>query len=949
MSPPTEFRPVAHEFLSNGFHGAAFVGAKAADAFWFYRFDSSFIEVRDIFTCNEKVFASLSTIDIQQRFRHLFKGNEIQIVNVQDAYVGESHTIVFVVREDDEDRDHVFIWNLLTLRLQWLVSPPRLLTAATVTPQQAIMKGNHGPAFPTSIDLDLEEEDESTEAGHSSQSKVHIHNNRRQLLVLGHRNGWVTIHKFAVSVTGQDPEHEKWLEDGSIISLATLSNKNTGANPVIVAGTSEGKVVIIRYDDSQENNKLEVLMTIKDLHSKSLPITSLTLEPTKDEALDLLAVGQGSGPGVKESKECPAVSIYYLRLQKSDSRLLGYVRPPTVEGEVPTGGSTLATTVSEDSNGRRIHCAFSTHFENAPSQSYLATVQINQNEVPEPDVTSMDDVGGGTLLDISPQTNSYELMVLYLCKLVSYVKAADIESSRLESEWAEGAEGQESARRDMAPLYGTFFQENAKFTYSDSEREEIEQRREQLGGRLFYDRLLEFVDLEVGVLYPPKNHTQQRNLWTNIYFNGNLEADNRNCLAYYLLKNQHGDASERFLREYRIPPKFVDLINGFWALDHFDFKNAVLYLSRPGLTVDWIEDVIEAIALHGSPQLARQFLVAANLDHTSEQFIDTKMKTLTETDFTEAFYYQRSPAVTSRHAPADGQQDLVQDPANRKKRLFTSLLDYCFLDKPNRKGIQALSQLTMNETEEQLFIQYCDGHSGLTREVGQEFLIMYYVNRSRYMEAIRMHRKRLAVEREKDDAEQFHREAIERRNSRQFGDQSKGAPSQRPLNKSQKRQVLIDQLTRVLPAPQRLILELEQEKELKGGSSRVGSTSSARTPLSSHLTFNTGREVQDRGAKAEIVAGSKGILLALLDESDSPSTSLKGLDLDWVARSLTGEADDDETEREAVDEVNGGNDEAMSLDEDAEDKNEVSEPSSHSASKQNTKLSTVDVMELDSD
>lgn len=266
---------------------------------------------------------------------------------------------------------------------------------------------------------------------------------------------------------------------------------------MIVAGTSEGKVVVIRYDDTQEGNKLESLMTIKDLHSKSLPITNLTLEPTKDDGLDLLVVGQGSWPsGSNESKELPAVSMYYLRLQKPDSRLLGYVRPPTVEGEISTSGSTLTATVSEDSNGRRVHCIFSTDFENAPSLTHLATVQINQNDVPEPDVTSMDDVGGGTLLDISPQTNSYEMMVLYLSKLVSYIKTGDIESNRLESEWAEGAEGSESARRDVAPLYNTFFQEKAKFTYSDSELDEIEQRRKHLGGRLFYDRLLEFVELE---------------------------------------------------------------------------------------------------------------------------------------------------------------------------------------------------------------------------------------------------------------------------------------------------------------------------------------------------------------------------------------------------------------------------------------------------------------------
>ncbi|KAF9919953.1 hypothetical protein FBU30_010341 [Linnemannia zychae] len=895
MSLPIEFRSVAHEFLNKGFHGAAFVGTKAADSFWFYRFDTTFIEVRDIFTCHDKVFASLSTSDIKQHFRHIFKGDQLKIVNVQDAYVGESYTIVLVVREGDEDRDHVFIWNLLTLQLQWLVSPLRLLTAVTVTPQQAIMKDQHhqGPASRTSIDLD-EEQEYDTEVVQSSQSKWRTQNNRRQLLVLGHRNGWITIYKFSVSATGQancnkEPEHEKWLEDGSITCLATLSNKNTAARPVIVVGTSEGKVVVTRYDDAKEGNKLESLITIKELHSKTLPITSLTLEPTKEDSLDLLVVGQGSWPGLTKSRELPAVSIYYLRLQKSDSRFLGHILPPTVEGEISTGGSTLVTAVSEDSLGRRVHCVFSTDFENATSLSHLVTVQINHTEVPESTVISIDDVGGGSLLDISPQTNSRDLMILYLSKLISPVKATDMDGSILESDWRNDTVGKEPIYRDMAPLYHAFFQEREKFTYSDSELDEIERRRQELGGKLFIDRLLEFVGLK-----------------------GNIMS---NCLAYYLLKNQHGDINEYFLREYRIPPKFVDLINGFWALDHFDFKAAVLYLSRPGLVVDWIEEVIEAIAQHGSPHLARQFLVAADLHYTSEKFIETKMKILIETDFTDAFYYQRSSIVTDQQLSTP--QHNVLALTERKKRLFTYLMDYCFLDKPNRKGIQMLSHLTMNEVEEQMFIQYCDDHSGLTREVGQEFLIMYYANRSRYMEAIQMHKKRLAVEQEKDDEEQLRH----------------GSLQQSALSRPQKRRVLIDQLTKILPAPQRMILELEKEKQQQGQTK----TSHTQMPMSSRLSFNTDRKGQNQDMKAELAVGAKGILQALLDETDTPSISLKGLDLDWATRSLTGSSNDVEVDsvvQESIDAMSMSNDEHIVPDEETIEK---------------VKTSAIEIMDLDSD
>jgi hypothetical protein len=77
MTLTTEFRPVSHEFFSDSSSGAAYIGASTADALWFYRYDSSFIEVRDVFSCQDKVFASLSTVEIKQRFKDVFRGNEV--------------------------------------------------------------------------------------------------------------------------------------------------------------------------------------------------------------------------------------------------------------------------------------------------------------------------------------------------------------------------------------------------------------------------------------------------------------------------------------------------------------------------------------------------------------------------------------------------------------------------------------------------------------------------------------------------------------------------------------------------------------------------------------------------------------------------------------------------------------------------------------------------------
>ncbi|KAF9282456.1 hypothetical protein BGZ68_005971 [Mortierella alpina] len=919
MALVTEFRPVSHDFHPDDVHGAAFIGVKAADAQWFYRFDSAFIEVRDVLTCQDKVFASLSTADVKQRFRDLIKGDEVHFVNVHDAYVSEFHVLVLVVRAVQENKDHVYLWNLLTLQLQLLVSPQRLLTAVTVTPQQALMYHSNGrDSSSASMDLDEEEEeeDDAEEEEEEEGNRVRIRGNRRQLLVLGHRDGWVSIFKFTVSYAGQvscakEPIHEECLLSGDITSFATLSNKHPEAIPVIVAGTEDAKVFVIKYNATHESKKLQMLMALEDLKSRTLPITSITLERTEDN-LDILVVGQGILSGAKASGECPTVSIYTLRQQRSDYRLLGYVQPPMMEGEITAGGKTLSATVSEDRTGLRIHCAFSIQLDNSTLRSNLTTVQIINNDVQNLDVVEMAANEGGTLLDISPQSNSYELVVLYLNKLVNYVQAADVESNRREFGAADGDDEHESILRDLTPSYGTFFQDKGRFNYTDAELSEIERRRELLGGKLFYDRLLEFLELPE-VFYPPKNHDKQRNLWTNIYHHGHLETDNRNCLAYYLLKDQHGDISEQFLNEYMIPPKFVDLMNGFWALDHFEFKNAVLYLSRPGLTVDWVEEVIDAVYEHGSAHLARQFIVAANLKLSSDRFVDTKMRILLETDFTEAFYFQRSfaPSIRKHHQGVQTEHGSdSRDLKERSERLFYYLLDYCFLNKPNRAAIKTFLLLSMSEHEEQMFVRYCDSHSGLTREVGQEYLIMYYVNHCRYLEAVRMHRKLYAAEKEKEDDEKFHREAIERRNSRQFGEKKNSTIKGQELSKSEKRKVLIDNLIMVLPSTQRIVLELEQEQETHAESL----DSPERQPITSLPSFRVGHESEKAVSKTKKSTGadsrstaSRGIVQSLMHEVDGPLTSLRGMDLDWASRSLSEhllgaeeEQEVEETENEEV-------------------------------------------------
>lgn len=252
--------------------------------------------------------------------------------------------------------------------------------------------------------------------------------------------------------------------------------------------------MVLKYDDRDDNDALPVLEQIKHLKSDLMPITSITLESTSDNSGMILAIGQ-SLPHGQTSQEYPAFSIYRLRLTKPEARLVGYVKPTVPEGDAITRGKTLAATVSEDGNGLRIHCAFEFDIDQGSSISELSIVQVNPKELERLDHVQMLLSESGGLLDISPQTNSYELLILYLNGLKTYVNAADISRSQQEEEWAEVGQGPDG-KKDLTPLYQSYFPDTSKFCYTEAELEEIEQRREQLGGKLFYDRLLEFVELK---------------------------------------------------------------------------------------------------------------------------------------------------------------------------------------------------------------------------------------------------------------------------------------------------------------------------------------------------------------------------------------------------------------------------------------------------------------------
>ncbi|KAG0243954.1 hypothetical protein BGW41_000787 [Actinomortierella wolfii] len=698
-------------------------------------------------------------------------------------------------------------------------------------------------------------------AGVTRQPSVRLTaNNRRKLLILGHSNGSVTVYKFKITELGE-------VTCATITAIAAISAQGPGTFPTIVAGTKAGFVAIL--NTSGKGNMLKV--DVDDLGSKKLPIQDITLVPTSDKAVTLLAVCQGFIRGSTAHNEKPCVSIYHLRLNHSDFLTLGYVQPDVEPGMVVSGGKTLAATVSDDRHGLLVHCAFRVDLNHQEQQSSLKTVRVGRGEIEVVDKTTLRVSGhSGNLLDISPVMNTNELQLLYLNKLESYIPAfrpAD-ESSSTSVKATLNAKDEAAQRQRWVPESSHWIEDDiTATTYTESTRTKIEERRQQMGGKLFFDRLLEFIELpsKPGALYPPRNHAQAKNLWVNIYHNGQLELESRNCLAYYLLKDQTTDVSADFLQQHWISPAFVHLMNGFWALDHFQFKNAVLYLSQPGLTIDWVEEVIRVLLELGSPRLARQLIMSAGLEFNTRSGMSLMMRVLLRSDIGEALNYQRQQrqkamerrkarkeqaATTTAGSSDDTEAVVLNEEQDEDKdgfvlsqafyeELFGQLLAFCFEGddssnrKPNKEAIHDLSRQTLSRYEEQALIRYGESHpaNSQTRIVCWEFLAMYYVRHSCFLEAIGVHQRLLEDE----------------LNMAGNDDDIK--------SKSEKRQEMIRQLKDMLPEPQIKLLEVQEEERLRhkktNGLKKTGEESTmdvdSDDELAASSTLAVGRDNNEEG------------------------------------------------------------------------------------------------------
>ncbi|XP_078336668.1 uncharacterized protein LOC111137601 isoform X2 [Crassostrea virginica] len=179
---------------------------------------------------------------------------------------------------------------------------------------------------------------------------------------------------------------------------------------------------------------------------------------------------------------------------------------------------------------------------------------------------------------------------------------------------------------------------------------------------------------------------------------------------------------QKFSKKFGIPYTVVKQVQGFWLLDHKDFEESMSQILDPLVTLDFgrwqHQRIVKSLLYQGDSKMAARYLSTVQPSLSTPEEVKLKLTVLLANGFTaEALEYQRS----------------CQDPTRA-----LDLLQHIFHACQQTKTVDQLLQLPMSGREEETLVQFLTASSD---QYCQEALILHYLQRACYVEAIRLNEK----------------------------------------------------------------------------------------------------------------------------------------------------------------------------------------------------------------
>ncbi|KAI9344945.1 nuclear pore complex assembly-domain-containing protein [Obelidium mucronatum] len=227
---------------------------------------------------------------------------------------------------------------------------------------------------------------------------------------------------------------------------------------------------------------------------------------------------------------------------------------------------------------------------------------------------------------------------------------------------------------------------------------------------LMFDTMFQVVGAHV---YPMKSAEQLTTL-LRVLMSKEMDEVQKNGIIYYLLKDASDELSMEYVCYHAIPPTYLSILDGFWCLDHGDFQGAVMHLTSPQAINPYhnSDKIANLLVASGQLKLALTFMKSVGVENSEWHKVEMKLKL--EANLSDAFMFMR------RHSE---KQDFS---------LLRLLIDSCFKNETQKRS---LALLPFTRDEEQVLIDYChEPSNSLSGGIG--FLLMYYINRGRFAEAV---------------------------------------------------------------------------------------------------------------------------------------------------------------------------------------------------------------------
>ncbi|KAI9778169.1 MAG: hypothetical protein M1816_004253 [Peltula sp. TS41687] len=266
------------------------------------------------------------------------------------------------------------------------------------------------------------------------------------------------------------------------------------------------------------------------------------------------------------------------------------------------------------------------------------------------------------------------------------------------------------------------------YAYDAGTNEEIVFNRRSLGGKLFFDRLLELLHIDHATQrYPPRSHVDLRKLCEKIVNSAWPEHHKQSLLYYILLDCQvdYSQAAETFVRQFHLPEKYATFMKGLWLMDRMEFEAALDHLTQPSLLPTFAEEILLTLATHArdnnDPSLALAYYHTISPVLTSLRPLEALFSVLCQASVTEAFHFSRRQAEST-------QKHLLE-------RLISYVLSNTRGEERAAKGME-LVNLRMNEQEERWFEEYLGTGKGKMLHGAKDTMTIRRIGTGKFREAI---------------------------------------------------------------------------------------------------------------------------------------------------------------------------------------------------------------------